>query len=229
MNGRFAVRVRRLPLPRVRNVVEPRNMEEAPPAEAAPAGGLVGEAPVRGPVAFAIPLAEEGFWEGVGRTLKQATMKCFCFGEEVALWERQRMFDRELARERVNTLHAYAERTVTQSVVETLHDFNVEEVHHVPRFVGHVVDALRIKLGMGATDRTVPGNVSLVRAEAARMMRDWNVRHRDAAAHLLLIERAFFNENVHERPTTWRVDCKKRSKFIGWLLGRTDDSPKFDY
>lgn len=229
MNGRFAVRNHRRLLPRMRNVAEHRVGAEAPPAEAAPAGGPDGEAPIRGPIAFAIPVGTEGFWEGVGRTLRQATMKCFCFGEEVALWERQREFDRELARERVATLHAYAERTVTQTVVETLHQFNEDSVHHVPRFVGHVVDALRIKLGMGATDKTVPGNVALVRAEAARMMRDWNVRHRDAAAHLLLIERAFFNENVHERPTTWRVDCKKRSRFIGWLVGRSDGGPKFDY
>lgn len=229
MNGRFAVRNHRRLLPRLRNVAEQEWEVAAPIAEAAPAGGQLGAPAMRGPIAFTVPVESEGWWDGFSRTYKQAVMKCLCFGEEVTLWERQRAFDRELARERVYTLQTYTDRSVTETVVDTLHDFNQETVHHVPRFVAHVVDALRIKLGIGAADRTIPGNVALVRAEAARMMREWNVRHRDASAHLLLIERAFFTENVHERPTTWRVDCNKRSRFMRWFLGRADESPKFDY
>jgi hypothetical protein len=180
------------------------------------------------PVVFNVVPPREGFWDKFGRTFKQAVMRCFCFGEEVALWERQRAFDRYVAEERVTTLKVH-NNTATESVVDQLHLVNSEEVHHVPRFVGHVVDALRIKLGMGAADRSVPGNVALVRAEAARMMRDWNVRHRDAAAHLVLIERAFFTENVHERPTTWRVASRKASRLLRFLLDRGDEGPRFDY
>lgn len=185
-----------------------------------------GVAPAR---VFAVTTATPGFWEETGRVFKQALMKCFCFGEEVALWERQREFDGETSRERTTTLKMYADHTVTETVVQELHEVNSEVVHQVPRFVGHAVDVLRVKLGMGAADRSVPGNVALVRAEAAKLMRDWNVRHRDAAAHLLLIERAFFTSGVHERPTTWRVDSTRRSRLMAFFLGRADTSPQFDY
>jgi hypothetical protein len=181
------------------------------------------------PKHFTIPVVEERWYDTLGRTFKQALMRCFCFGEEVQLWERERAFDAETRRERVTTLARYADHTVTETVVAATHALNEERVHQVPRFVGHAVDVLRVKLGMGAADRSVPGNVALVRAEAAKLMRDWNVRHRDAAAHLLLIERAFFTEGVHERPVTWRVDCTRRSRLMAFFLGRADNNPQFDY
>lgn len=202
---------------------------------------VVGEAPpcrggkatiaqvVTPPVCFSIPEYEETWCDTLGRTLKQAFMRCFGFGGAVQMWERERAFDHAVRDERVTTLSHYANHTVTETVVADTHSLNEERVHQVPRFVGHAVDVLRVKLGMGAADRSVPGNVALVRAEAAKLMRDWNVRHRDAAAHLLLIERAFFTEGVHERPITWRVDCTRKSRLMAFFLGRSDSSPKFDY
>lgn len=184
---------------------------------------------IAAPVAYAIPIKSDGFWDRVSRTVKQSVMKCFCLDDEVGLWDRQDAFDKDVARERLVTLEHYRGMSVTESVVKQLHDINHLEVKQVPRFVGHVVDALRIKLGMGAADPTVPGNRELVRREAAKIMRDWNVRHRDAAAHLLLVERAFFTEGVHERPTTWRVDSIKRSRLLTCLIGERGLEPKFDY
>jgi len=85
-----------------------------------------------------------------------------------------------------------------------------------------------MKLGMGAMDRSVAGNVAVVRAEAAKMLREWNVRHKDAAAHLLVIERCFFEDDSHYRITTWRARARRRSRFVRAFISGSDP-PGFDY
>lgn len=103
-------------------------------------------------------------------------------------------------------------------------------VCHVPRLVAAAVVALRVKLGVGAMRRDGPegpGNVAVVRREAAKMMRDWNVRHMDAAAHLHLIERAFFEDDTHFRVSTWRARACRESKFVRWVVGK-GGTPSFD-
>lgn len=128
----------------------------------------------------------------------------------------------------MTTLHPEEGRTVAAQVVADVNRLNAKEVHHIPRLVVEVVVALRCKLGMGAQDRKVPGNVSVVRAEAAKMMRDWNVRSKDAAAHLVEIERCFFEDDTHSRVTTWRARIAKESRFFKWVIG--ENSPVgFDY
>ncbi len=105
---------------------------------------------------------------------------------------------------------------------------NDRTVKHVPKLVAQVVVALRMKLGMGAMDRSVAGNVSVVRAEAAKMLREWNVRTKDAAAHLLEIERCFFEDDTHYKLSTWRARACSKSRLVKWFLGETPIT-RFDY
>lgn len=90
-----------------------------------------------------------------------------------------------------------------------------------PRFVAQVVVALRCKLGLGAKDRAVPGNVELVRREAAKIMRSWGVRDMDASTHLMYIERCFFEDSVHDALPDWRARAARRGRLCKWLFGNS--------
>lgn len=99
----------------------------------------------------------------------------------------------------------------------TSHDVAV-----VPRFVAQVVVALHMKLGRGAKSRTGPegqANVALVRRETARMLREYNVRDMDAAAHMDYIEKCFFEDETHSRVPRWRLRAASRGRFVRWLVG----------
>jgi len=102
-----------------------------------------------------------------------------------------------------------------------------EKVRAIPRLVASVVVGLRMKLGLDAMDRSVPGNVQLVRRTATRLLSGYNVRSVDAAAHLHLIERAFFEDQTHYRVSTARARVCRRSRFVRWLLG--SEEVKFDF
>ncbi len=93
------------------------------------------------------------------------------------------------------------------------------EVKECPRFAVHVAMALRAKLGVGALDRNVPGNVVLVRSRIAAALKDYNVRSRDKAAHMALIENIFFEDDTYTHVTQTRKRLAMRSKFAKWLLG----------
>lgn len=97
----------------------------------------------------------------------------------------------------------------------------------VPAFISSCVVALRMKLGEGATDRKVPGNVELVKAETARLLREYNVRNADAALHQKFIIKAFFDDDTHYRVTDGRARLASKSRFIKWLLSR-DEKPHYD-
>jgi len=96
-----------------------------------------------------------------------------------------------------------------------------------PRFVAQVVVALRCKLGLGAKDRAVPGNVELVRREAAKIMRSWGVRDMDASVHLLYIERCFFEDSVHDALPDWRARAARKGRLCRWLF--RDTTATFDF
>lgn len=184
--------------------------------------------PGRSPVAMAIPQFEQSRWSRWIDNWKRALLLCCCRGDEVDSWNYEVAMKRNVRHEMMTTLHPEGTRTVREQVVADVERLNEKEVHHVPRLVVEVVVALRCKLGMGAQDRSVPGNVSVVRAEAAKMLRDWNVRHKDAAAHLVEIERCFFEDDTHTRVTTWRARIAKESRFFKWVIG--ENSPVgFDY
>jgi hypothetical protein len=202
--------------------------EEVPEGAPAPRGVENPELRRDEPQAFDIPHFEESWVSRVGRNVKRAILKCFCQDELVAHWDRQVAMSAAINTEMLRTVHPEDGRSIEEQVVADVERLNVHTVKHVPRLVVEVVVALRCKLGMGAQDRSVPGNVSVVRAEAARMLRDWNVRRKDAAAHLVEIERCFFEDDSHYRVSTWRARGVRNSRFFRWFVGK-NEPVGFDY
>ncbi len=177
---------------------------------------------------FNVEVRKEGWFERKFRQFKRGILHAFCMSGTCDEWDREVAFKSMVAREMVTQVAVPADNTVEGVVREFVSEQTAGGVAHVPRLVAQVVVALRMKLGMGAMDRTVPGNVALVRAETAKMLREWNLRHKDAAAHLLEIERCFFEDDTHYRVTTWRARACRRSKFLAWFLGKNPET-KFDY
>jgi len=94
-------------------------------------------------------------------------------------------------------------------------------VVHRPRIVVEATIYLRLILGTGAMNRDVPGNVALVRSEAAKYMRERpNMRKMDAAAHLDLIEECFFDDLTHYNTTRWRKRLEQESFLTRLLYSR---------
>jgi len=175
---------------------------------------------------YSVEVPSENWFDSFTRTVKQAILKCCCMGDVVTEWETERKFDHDVNRHMVlQTLPG--DKSVEETVVEITHHVNKERVNKVPRLVAQVTVALRMKLGMGAMDASVAGNVSLVRAQAARLMRDWGVRDKDAAAHLADVERCFFNNDVHYRLSNWRSRAIGRS-LIARMMFLTNEPPRFD-
>jgi len=162
------------------------------------------------------------------RAAKRAILTLTWNSEIAECWEREELMNHLINREMLTTTRVVGLTPVHETVVAEVHRINKDVVSHIPRLVVEVVVALRCKLGVGAQDRRVPGNVSVVRAEAAKMMRDWNVRNKDAAAHLLEIEKCFFEDETHYRVTTWRARVARKSRFLRWFIG-TNEPVGFDY
>jgi hypothetical protein len=179
--------------------------------------------PEAAPVCESTPIleAKEGWWRWrkFSDGVKRAVLRCFCLGDVVADWEHDVRFKRSVATEMRQHVLTLDKETVQRRIELQVEEVAGVEVHHVPRLVANVTVALRMKLGLGAMDRSVPGNVALVRAETAKMLREWNLRKMDAAAHLLLVEKCFFEDDTHYRVTTWRARAAKRSRLVKWLIG----------
>lgn len=170
----------------------------------------------------AVELKDETWWTKTKKKIQRSLLTCFCLGDVASDWELDDQFRRRVGQEMCDVVHADTDKTVTETIVAELHEVNQEKVHHVPRIVAHATVALRMKLGLGAMDRSVPGNVAVVRAEAAKLLRDWNVRPMQAAAHLLEIERCFFEDDTHYRLSTWRARAIRNSRLVRWFLGKSD-------
>lgn len=95
-------------------------------------------------------------------------------------------------------------------------------VRAVPRFTAAVVVALRTRLGQMSA--TTPGAAIIVEREANRLMREYNVREVDAAAHLPRVLQAYFVADTHYRVPTSK---SRMSRFQRWLMG-SDPSPTLD-
>lgn len=169
-----------------------------------------------------VELKDESWWTKTKKKIQRSLLTCFCLGDIASDWELDDQFRRRVGQEMCEVVSAHTDKTVTETIVAEVHELNREKVHHVPRIVAHATVALRMKLGLGAMDRTVPGNVAVVRAEAAKLLRDWNVRPMQAAAHLLEIERCFFEDDTHYRLTTWRARAVRNSRLVRWFLGNSD-------
>lgn len=204
---------------RVHDVFDELGWERAP----APA-----PEPNTGPSYFTIPIREESWFRKTIRAAKRMVMSCCGEGEAVADWRREDAFGHEVAKEMLTPVVVAENETIPERVVREVTAVNEKQVHHVPRLVVEVTVALRCKLGAGAFRREGPGNVAVVRAEAAKLLREWNVRHKDAAAHLVEIEKCFFEDDTHYRVTTWRARLAARSRFMRWFVGN-NDPVGFDY
>lgn len=85
----------------------------------------------------------------------------------------------------------------------------------VPRFTAAVVVALRSRLGQMSA--ATPGVSIIVEREANRLMREYNVREVDAAAHLPRIVQCYFVADVHYHVPTSHA---RMTRLQRWLIGR---------
>jgi len=156
--------------------------------------------------------------------------------EDQRLWDQNHRMEVEVSREMcISRLDV--ERTVVEEVEQVAAvdplvaaaraagitpDCPTHTVSEHPRFVAQVVVALRMRLGQGSFART-PDNEVLVRREAARLLRNENVRTIDAAAMLERIELAYFGDRTHGRAGRWREVARSKSFVMRFVLGK--DNP----
>ena len=150
---------------------------------------------------------------------------------EVGFWERVlRWWVGETERENLETVEWFEKECSEAAVCGMFEDedekevINVllkrnERVKAVPRFAVHVAMALRAKLGLSAMNRNTPGNVGLVRSRICAELKRYNVRDKDRAAHLQLIENVFFEDSTYHHVSDTRKRLASESKFCKWLMG----------
>jgi hypothetical protein len=128
----------------------------------------------------------------------------------------------------VQASESLIKRTIAEYEMAEVNEVTMDRpAEVVPKFAASVVVALRAKLGLGAMDRNVPGNVAVVRGRATRMMRDYGVRNHDIALHLAFVERAFFDDDTHFRVSGWRARMCKKSRFCKWVF--SDSEPQMQF
>lgn len=93
-----------------------------------------------------------------------------------------------------------------------------QEVVAVPKLVASVVAGLRMKLGLSAMDPSIPGNREMVHKETVKLLRKYNLRDKDAAAHLRLIDIAYWKEDSDRLVVDARARACRKSRFVQWLL-----------
>lgn len=164
-----------------------------------------------------------GCWDLILRWLRRAALVCICLGSVCDDWAVDEAIRAEVSAEMLESDGGVGD--VGPAVADECGLAKVSggshAVVHVPRFVAASVAALRVKLGLGVMETggaVGAANLALVRREAAKLMRDWGVRDMDGAAHLLLIERAFFEDDTHYHTTLWRERAAKKSRVARALL-----------
>lgn len=164
-------------------------------------------------------------WRGVGRFVNSA-LRC-CVGnsgfDEMVELERRREAEnrREMLISRPEGVVKYTRPDLTRVAAAADEGSTERGVVHRPRIVVEATVHLRLILGTGAMNRDTPGNVALVRSEAAKYMRERpNMRKMDAAAHLDLIEECFFDDLTHYNTTRWRKRLEQESFLTRLLYSR---------
>jgi len=165
---------------------------------------------------------------GLVGVLKRLCLSCTGNGDLVEDWDADVKF-----RNQVSIEMSYSRNTDGASapdhvaVANGMHTLAPDHVvREVPAFATSVALALRMKLGAGAMVDT-PDNRAVVRRETVRLLREYNVRTADAAAHMDVIENAFFNDRTHGRAARWRSRGARRSPFVKWLIG--NEQPSHDW
>lgn len=177
------------------------------------------------------------WWDTTVRSL----MMCMGMEDIVADWDSHEVVRTEVSRAMLSSYHCVVhsedgktatpttgvEAVVSRAELQTLDNFTGErEVRLVPKLVAASVVAVRMKLGMGSMDRNAPGNLATVRAELAKLVRGYNVREVDGAAHLAFMEEAYFNDSTHFKVPTWRARACQRSRLVRWFFGK--EEPGYD-
>nr|WBY66490.1 MAG: hypothetical protein [Eriocheir sinensis tombusvirus 2] len=162
-----------------------------------------------------------GFFGNMVVSVKKTILKCIGAGDLVRDWEADTAFRNAVSRE-MTISRDYGSKGPA-ALLQKKGDAPVEVY---PHFAAAVAVGLRMKLGVGAMVRT-PDNIALVRREIPRMLRDYNVRQMDLAAHLDVIEAAFFDDQTHGRVARWRSRAARRNRFVRWLVGQ--QPPAYDW
>jgi len=90
----------------------------------------------------------------------------------------------------------------------------------VPKLVAKVVVVIESRHGLGLKDRSVPGNVALVRKLAVKIMREMNVRPKCIGVNALYVEKVFFEDDSRYTVPQWRKEALKRGRLTRWLVGQ---------
>lgn len=136
--------------------------------------------------------------------------------KERANFEKMDAFELAVQEEMVGMTTTDAE-TVAE-VEKELHECPTGRRVALPKLVAYAACAIRAKFGESIKDKSIPGNVELVRSRIAVLMKDLNVRHCDRDAHALLIESCVFEEDVFSRIPQTRQRMAARSWVYRWLL-----------
>lgn len=154
------------------------------------------------------------FWKSLAVGAQKTLMYTCCQGEHVASWELHEDIKRDTAKAMLEHIAVPSDRTMQSVIAEGVKRVAEKDVKLVPRLVADAVAKLRIKLGSGAINRSVPGNITLVRAETAKLLRHYGLRDMDASAHLAEVERCFFEDDEHYRVTAWRASAAQSSLLV---------------
>jgi hypothetical protein len=86
---------------------------------------------------------------------------------------------------------------------------------------------LRTKFGMSVMNRATPGNIELVRVNVPKALAKQNVRLKEQAAMLPLVEDAFFDADLLYRIPTAKRRAIKRSWLVRCFM--SEEQHKFDF
>lgn len=164
-------------------------------------------------------------WERCRNALTRLMLWCVAASDVVDDWERDDAVRGGVRQEMLRSESAEGEMGPSLAIECGVSKAVVggATVAHHPRLVAAAVASLRVKLGVGAMVMDGPemmANRALVRREAAKLMREWNVRDMDGAAHLVHIERAFFEDDTHYRSSDWRRNAARELAACGWVAPR---------
>ena len=86
----------------------------------------------------------------------------------------------------------------------------------VPDLIAKVVVTIEQKYGHTLKNRSVPGNVSIVRQQAAKLMREAGVREETLAANLEYVERAYFEDRSRYGVANWDAVAVQQSSWLNY-------------
>lgn len=152
---------------------------------------------------------EERWWQTFSKGVRRAALRCFCAGDTVRDWDRDELV-RELIRNKLLT------NTSLSEVVRNANRITECGAKFVPDLIAKVVVLIENKFGHSLKNRSVPGNVAIVRQQAAKLMREAGVREETLAANLEYVERAFFEDRSRYGVANWDAVAVQQSNWLNY-------------